>query len=111
MKALISLGSNKNQIENIEIAEKELMAFFSAIRFSTTQYTGDGYYNAVGVGDTFLSYEELRSHAKRLEKSLGRTADRETIPIDVDILEHDGHCYKPEDMSRDYNILLMKELD
>lgn len=33
MKVIVSLGSNKNQIENIEIAEKELKAFFSAIRF------------------------------------------------------------------------------
>lgn len=76
MKVIVSLGSNKNQIENIEIAEKELKAFFSAIRFSTTQYTGDGYYNAVGVGESSLSYDELKALTKNLEKKLGRTDDR-----------------------------------
>ncbi|NPD80632.1 hypothetical protein HPS57_01350 [Prevotella sp. PINT] len=111
MKVIVSLGSNKNQIENIEIAEKELKAFFSAIRFSTTQYTGDGYYNAVGVGESSLSYDELKALTKNLEKKLGRTDDRETIPIDVDILEHNGHCHKPEDMAREYNIILLKELE
>lgn len=111
MKVIISVGSNKNQMENIEIAERDLSCSFSAIRFSASRYTGDGYYNAVGVGETSLSYAELRTCTKNIEKRLGRTEDREVIPIDVDILQYDGHCYKPDDMMREYNIMLLKELE
>ncbi|MCM1079604.1 MAG: 2-amino-4-hydroxy-6-hydroxymethyldihydropteridine diphosphokinase [Bacteroidales bacterium] len=110
MKVVISLGSNKNRTENIGIAEKELSGFFSAIRFSCTRYTGGGYCNAVGVGDTSLPYATLRENFKRLEQRLGRTEDRKCIPIDIDILEYGGHCHKPEDIARGYNVELMKEL-
>ena len=92
-----------------------------AIRFSDTILTEPigmpegtpSYVNAVAVGMTSLSIDELRNEIKRIERVIGRDEfdmQRGKIHIDIDIMQYGEEKYKPNDWTREYNIRLLSQI-
>lgn len=127
MLIILSLGSNNNAEQNMQMAEERLQRLFPAIRFSKTLmnepygnhllssiHHSSLFANAIGVGETTLPLSALISAMKALETHLGRTAERKQqgiIDIDIDILQYGDTKLKLNDWQRPYNIELLKEFN
>lgn len=92
---LLGLGSNAEAHDNLKRCI-ELLAALGSIRcvsrvYESPDITGAGpsYYNAAVLLSTELELPRLRLETKRIEKVMGRTADGEIIPIDIDICFYD----------------------
>ena len=103
------------------MAKEMLKDIFYAITFSDTILTEPfgmpegtpSYVNAVAVGMTFLSIDELRNEIKRIERLIGRNeydTHRGKIHIDIDIMQYGEDKYKPKDWTREYNIRLLSKI-
>lgn len=121
METILSLGSNHDRARNINMAKEMLKDIFYAIRFSDTILTDPigmpegtpSYVNAVAVGMTSLSIDELRNEIKRIERLIGRDEfdmQRGKIHIDIDIMQYGEEKYKPNDWTREYNIRLLSQI-
>ena len=103
------------------MAKEMLKDIIYAIRFSDTILTEPigmpegtpSYVNAVAVGMTSLSIDELRNEIKRIERLIGRNeydTHRGKIHIDIDIMQYGEEKYKPNDWTREYNIRLLSQI-
>lgn len=120
MNALIAIGTNINQRDNIVAVREFLYAMFGAdvkfSRFLRTKPIGgeDGYYiNCLASLQTTMNYDELRNWFKMREQDCGRNREDSLegyIPLDIDILEYNGRKYNPSDWKRDYIQTLLKDL-
>lgn len=120
MNALIAIGTNINQRDNIVAVREFLYAMFgTGVKFSKflrTKPIGgeEGYYiNGLASFQTSMSYNELRNWFKLREQDCGRNKEDSLegyIPLDIDILEYNGKKYNRGDWNRDYIQALLKDL-
>ena len=92
MDYTISIGSNEQRRENMELARRRLTELFSGIRFSE---------------------EEVTACLKAIEREAGRKPEekeQEIVRLDIDLLSCDGTVYKPKDLKRDYILRGLKQL-
>lgn len=93
---LIGLGSNWHAPAHLRAAETALRNLLPTLRLSTPQWTpplqgvGPDYLNAVAVATTALPPEAIAIALKAIERQLGRTARRDAICIDLDLLDYGG---------------------
>lgn len=109
--AIIALGSNSGQEENIGKAMESLQGLLTDVRHSRMLWTEpiglrcDRFLNVMMAGRTRLSLEELTASAKRIERDMGRNGDdsrRGRVCIDIDIMLYDGQRLHADDWQRDY---------
>lgn len=95
MKAIISLGSNINQVENIAKAKEILQGLLHGISFTEAQWTepvgvvSDKFLNCLGIFDTELTKEELKRMFKEIERKMGDSHEnhqKAIVLIDIDLL-------------------------
>lgn len=116
MKFIISIGTNLCRVEallNLNKAEVLLYNLFHGdVQFShyyETDGVGSGegkkYYNEVAIGETELSYIEIRNKLKQFESDMGRTIDTKkqgVVPIDLDLIKLGDIIYKAKDFEQEY---------
>lgn len=111
-KVVLSLGSNHgDRYANIEEAITWCAGKLNGIKVSSIYETpeihgiGDPYLNAVVIGESCLSFEELTAATKEFERTHGRDAEarhRGEVPIDIDIVIWDEAIIRPLDFSRQF---------
>lgn len=111
-KVILALGSNEDPEQCIALATLQVEAILPHIRWSRPIYTQpicsprtNLFLNRVAMAETELSFDELRTACKDIEKRMGRTGDSKVtgvIPIDIDLLAWNGEILKPEDWTLDY---------
>ena len=120
-KAIIGLGSNRNEKENMVKAVELLQRHFETISFSKALYTAPigvnpdvkPFLNQVAIIQTLKDLSEVQGVLKNIEYELGRRPqDKQcmSIPIDIDLLQWNEQVYKEEDMKRDYIIAAIQSL-
>ena len=120
-KLMMALGSNYEQLENMEKAKSKLRSMFPDIRFSSALWTepigipsDDRFVNMLAVAHTDLEREQVEMELKRIERECGRCAEEKEkciIRMDIDLMSYDGEKFHPKDWARDYIITLMSELE
>lgn len=116
----ISISSNKQRKENLELARKRLSELFPGIRFSAEEETAPLYFrrpdlfsNQVARFMSRRQADEVTSRLKTIEQEAGRTSEekkQEIVRLDLDLLACDSVIYKPEDLERDYVARGLKQL-
>lgn len=116
----ISISSNKQRKENLELARKRLSELFPGVRFSAEEETKpllfrcpDLFSNQVARFISRRQAGEVTSQLKTIEQEAGRTSEekkQEIVRLDIDLLACDSVVYKPEDLKRDYIVRGLKQL-
>ncbi|MBD5173496.1 MAG: 2-amino-4-hydroxy-6-hydroxymethyldihydropteridine diphosphokinase [Bacteroidales bacterium] len=110
-KVYLSIGSNhENCSAFVQQAAERLKSTLSDWKmchpYKTKAINGLGadYLNAVAVGNWLGDKESLNKICKSIELDLGRTHDRmsHSVEIDIDIVCFDGEVLRPVDYSREY---------
>lgn len=111
-KVILCLGSNRDKEKNIELADRLLRDHFASIHFSEAVYTEpvdmqnpSVFLNQVAIAFTPDGPEKITNTFKQIERSLGRMPDdklKESIPIDIDLLQWNDCLLKPLDLQRSY---------
>ena len=111
-KVILCLGSNRDKEKNIELADQLLRDHFASIHFSEAVYTESVnmqnpsvFLNQVAIAFTPDCPEKIIDAFKQIERLLGRTPDdklKESIPIDIDLLQWNDRLLKPLDLQRSY---------
>lgn len=111
-KVILCLGSNRDKEKNIELADQLLRDHFASIHFSEAVYTEpvnmqnpSAFLNQVAIAFTLDCPEKIIDAFKQIERLLGRTPDdklKESIPIDIDLLQWNDCLLKPLDLQRSY---------
>lgn len=114
---VLTLGSNDSTADRVSWACRRLVECLGkdALRFSTPKRSAPisftlsdaPFTDAVAVGYTALSREELAALLKRLEQEAGRTPEQRqrqpaVIPIDIDLIAWEEEILKPQDLTRPY---------
>lgn len=109
---LISMGSNENSEENMELCRNLLSEIFSTISYSETSVTepfGDHYQNdflnQLALAQTLHNREAVENNLKSLERQIGRSAEDKAkglIKIDIDLIMWNDEIIKKEDWTRSY---------
>jgi len=115
---IILLSSNQDCLKNIEAAKILLVKNFTGIHFSKNvesktvvhaneviPETGGIYLNAVAIGQTTLTLEEIHAFLKNTENILGRIRSSQTkglVVIDLDLVEWNGLVLRPRDAEQSY---------
>ncbi len=117
---ILCIGSNFQREIQMPFARQRLCAHFPSIRFGEEMETiaiGEGVHspfsNQVAVLETELSFEEIRSILKAIERESGRTPEDKAqgiVRLDIDMLTFDEGVLKPEDLQREYVQRGLKEL-
>lgn len=116
---LIALGSNYEQLQNVEKAKAGLQTLFPNIRFSRSLWTepigieSPRFVNALAEAYTSLPQDEIVRQLKRLEQECGRTAEKKKqgiIRIDLDLMQYGTERLHPEDWDREYIVTLLEDL-
>ncbi|MDE6348408.1 MAG: 2-amino-4-hydroxy-6-hydroxymethyldihydropteridine diphosphokinase [Bacteroides sp.] len=112
MEYTISIGSNEQRRENMELAYKRLMELFPGIRFSEEEETEPLFFrrpalfsNRVARFSSDSPAAEITARLKGIEREAGRKPgekEQEIVRLDIDLLLCDGTAYKPEDLKRDH---------
>ena len=124
MKFIISIGTNLchvDAVKNLNKTEILLYNLFQGnVQFShyyETDGVGSGegkkYYNEVAIGETELSYSEIRNELKQFESDLGRTIEikkQGIVPIDLDLIKLGDSIYKAKDLEQEYVKIGLKML-
>lgn len=66
---------------------------------------GDDYFNAVAMGQTMLSFDDINLLLKQFEKQAGRTPEskiKSQIPIDLDIVIYNNQIIRHNDFQQDF---------
>lgn len=116
----ISIGSNEQPKENLELARKRLSELFPSICFSLEEETKPLFFRRPNLFSNqvarFMSdwqATEVSSHLKAIEREAGRTLvdkQQEIIRLDIDLLACDSIIYKSEDLKRDYIVRGLEQL-
>ena len=97
MEIVITLGSNINQIANINKAKKELQKLFSNIDFIYERWTNpigvesDKYLNCIAIFFFFLSIAEITNKLKHIEILMGDSHSQHVfgnVIIDIDLIRY-----------------------
>ena len=109
MDYTISIGSNEQRRENMELARRRLTELFSGIRFSEEEETAPLFFHFASDNPV----EEVTACLKAIEREAGRKPEekeQEIVRLDIDLLSCDGTVYKPKDLKRDYILRGLKQL-
>ena len=116
----ISIGSNEQPKENLELARKRLSELFPSICFSLEEETKPLFFRRPNLFSNqvarFMSdwqATEGSSHLKAIEREAGRTLvdkQQEIVRLDIDLLACDSIIYKSEDLKRDYIVRGLEQL-
>lgn len=118
-KVILALGTNYNQINNMEKAKRLLNGFTSYIRYSTQTWTepigivSDHFLNCLAIGETDMTLQPFISSIKRIEKKCGDSPslrEENIVCMDIDILMYGDIRMHQGDWQRPYIQQLMKEL-
>lgn len=113
-EVLISLASNHEHEKNLREARLRLAQILSSPVFTaalwtdpigTTHAPGTRYLNQLVSAETTLDSDQLEKVLKETELAMGRTADmrfKGLVPIDIDLLLHDGRRFHLRDWKRSY---------
>lgn len=117
---ILCLGSNFDRSIHMKAARHALSKHFPDIRFSNemeTEAIGEiflsPFSNQVAILSTPLSADEVRLFLKHIEAENGRLPSDKTngiVKLDIDLLSHNGHIYKPLDLEKEYVQKGLKEL-
>ena len=120
MDYTISIGSNEQRRENMELARRRLTELFPGIRFSEEEETVPLFFhrpnlfsNQVACFASDNPAEEVIVCLKAIEREAGRKPEekeQEIVRLDIDLLSCDGTVYKPKDLKRDYILRGLKQL-
>lgn len=104
---VLCIGSNtSNRKEIINCAIERLGKVMQILRMSSiyecASHSGIGnpYFNIVIICNTTLSYEQVYSTTKAIEKDMGRTPNSKTtgiMPLDIDIVLWNNELKHPQD--------------
>lgn len=115
---IIALGSNFDQLRNVENAKRRLESLFSGIQFSRSLWTepigieSPRFVNALAAARSSSPKEEIERQLKRLEKESGRCREEKNlgiVRIDLDLILYGTEKLHPEDWSREYILTLLKD--
>ncbi len=118
-KVILALGSNYNQVDNMEKARHMLIGFLSKSRFSSLKWTdpiniiSDQFLNCLLIGETERSLQSLQSILNCIEEKCGDTSSlrqKNIICMDIDILLLGDKRMHKLDWQRPYIQQLMNEL-
>ena len=120
MVFILCIGSNTDSEQNMALAQKELTRYFPDIHFSSEQTSEpmgtlrpDWFLNRAACFESDMSYEEVRSITKEIERMAGRTPDekyKEIIRLDIDILQAGTKRFKEHDWQQPYVQRLLRQL-
>lgn len=109
---VISLGGNMPQTNSFLLeAFVWLRKYIHNIRTSEIYSTrplngvGNDYLNAVVIGETELSINDVNSQLKQYEKEFGRTSEskiKSQIPIDLDIVVYGSRIIRDKDFNQEF---------
>ena len=112
MKYFLSIGSNINAKNNINLAFNELHLIFTNFVSSSIHETvpegfeGDNFLNLVTSGETNLTFEELHKILKKIEDKSGRDRSApkfsaRTLDIDIVLQMHnDKVIFESDDIQK-----------
>lgn len=119
-RVTISVGSNAKDREKrvdkaVDWLKSELGEVISSVPYTTEPHSGQGemYVNAVVVGMTNNSFDDLSKLLKDYEAKCGRehgAANDKTVVIDLDIVIWGERIVRDQDFSRPYFNLGYREL-
>lgn len=116
---IISLGSNVNQAENIQLAVKMIESMFPDAVFTEAVWTkpiglkSENFLNCLCHLKSCDDMETVEGHLKYIERCIGRTAEssmKGIIAMDIDILQFNGTRMHENDWKRDYIQKLIKNI-
>ena len=120
MDYTISIGSNEQRRENMELARRRLTELFPGIRFSEEEETAPLFFHRPTLFSNqvarFVSdnpAEEITVCLKTIEREAGRKPEekeREIVRLDIDLLSCDETVYKPKELKRGYILRGLKQL-
>ncbi len=112
MEVVLSLGSNcGDRHRNVEQGLEWISTLLHHFRTSSLYFseplggTGCNYVNAVAIGETDLTVDQLNRLAKAKETEAGRDAAARAegrVPLDIDIVSADGIIVRPRDFACDF---------
>jgi len=116
---IISLGSNVNQKQMIDIAKKSLSELFCGdVTFTESLWTvpigitSDRFLNCLCFAHTHLELEDVCKHLKDIERQCGRKREDDNhnaVNLDLDILKYEKKQLHKNDWKREYIKELVKE--
>ena len=111
-RVVIGLGSNMPDGESklrmaMEVLSGLLSCQVHSDIYATKPLSGKGpdYRNAVLMGETSLTFEDLNTELKRLETDSGRDAsarEHGEVPLDLDIVIYGDKTIRPRDFRQEY---------
>lgn len=116
-KVLICIGSNTQSRYNMNRVKSILKSYFPTIQFTINienKPFGENYkhwfLNTLGYFKSDLSKNEIISHCKHIEKTMGRLVEHKSegkVIIDIDLIQWGDEIIKPDDFKRSYVIDLL----
>ena len=120
-KIIVSLGSNTNQMENLDFAKKKLCVILGKdARFTECLWTepvgieSDRFLNCLCVAMTRHSQQQLLKAFKHLERQCSRTRKNDKnnrITLDIDLMLYGEEKFHHADWDREYIKKLMRGVD
>jgi len=120
-KALICIGTNEERESNLSLCHELLDDAFPDIIYSGTSITTpygtiyrNDFLNQLALVYTYKEKDEVSKILKSTEKSLGRNSSdkkKGIVKIDIDLVIWNKEVLKPDDLSRDYIIDLLPDLE
>ena len=113
-EVIIALGSNYRQAAHIRWASERLAWLLDECRLSRVLWTADikgsgkWYMNQLVTGYTALAVDDLQQLLKKTEAETGRT--KETVTIDLDLLQYDSQRYHEKDWQRNYVSAIINDI-
>lgn len=118
-EVIISLGSNVNQEQMIELAKKSLRELFNDdVTFTESLWTepvgitSDRFLNCLCFAYTYLELKTVCKRLKEIEQQCGRTRENlncNKVCLDLDILKYETELLHKKDWTRRYVKELVKE--
>ena len=105
-QVFVSIGSNIDPEENIEIAKDFLNKLFdceysSFYKTNAEGFEGNSFINCVVGFKTDLLAADLQKHLKQIEQKMGRTENQKGMSnrvIDLDMILYGDHIFQEDDL-------------
>ncbi|MCD8261560.1 MAG: 2-amino-4-hydroxy-6-hydroxymethyldihydropteridine diphosphokinase [Bacteroides sp.] len=120
-RCIICLGSNTNRKNNILVATERLRKAFPDISFSSMieskpigTHSKKCFLNRVAIFRTHWNPTEVKEFFTSIEQEAGRRPEdknKEIIILGIDLVVYDKKIYKPQDITCDYLLTGIRELD